>query len=112
MNNTKKYLLMMEMTVDSPIVRTNRTISESKWTVHHQRTKNNIDTHKVDVVVVGNDLVKISKNPIFISRVYQSVFNKGNWEKEMKKDSLKIIKIELGKQHGESFANNNDKILN
>ena len=78
--------------------------------MHHQRTKNNLDVYEVDIIVVGNDLEKISENDIFVQRAYKAVFKKDKWISEYRKGSLKVHNIKLGRTHGESFAPASDAI--
>lgn len=93
-------------------MRTDRTISLSTWNVHWQRTKNNLEKYEVEgIVVVGKNLAKISKNPIFVGRVYQKVFGKDKWEKYRDMNALKVVRIKLGSTHGESSAPDGDKIF-
>lgn len=93
-------------------MKTRRTISESIWTVRHQRTKHIYHDHVIDtIVVVGNDPLYISKNPIFVKRLYQKVFGKDRWKTEYDKGTIKVFKVELGKSLGESQAADNDPVL-
>lgn len=111
MNKTQEYIAMMDRLINAPIIRTDRTISKSIWTMHHQRTKKNLDVYDVEVIVVGNDLEKMANNNIFVQRAYKAVFKKDNWRKEYAKGSLKVANIKLGRTHGESFAPETDEIM-
>jgi hypothetical protein len=92
-------------------MRTSRTITDSVWTVDIIRAKKKPERRIVDkVLVTGNDIRKISKNSIYVGRVYKSIFGKG-WQDKIDKVTLKIIKIELGQTYGESFAQDDDPIF-
>ena len=88
--------------------RTPRTMCASDWTV--EITINKVQHSRVisGILVVGNDVVKISRNPHFLLRVYQGIFGRKNAKSQMDKERVKVIKIELLKCLGESFSDQYD----
>ena len=57
-----------------------------------------------DIVVVGNDRVKILTNPMFVKRVYENVYGKEKWLKKYDEKTLSIKRIVLKKPISLSFA--------
>jgi len=86
--------------------RTKRTISTSNWTVVVTTNRKEKKEVVKDILVVGNDVLKISKNPQFMYRVGKELFGKKVSDKEL--DRVKVIKIDLLKNLGESFSDDYD----
>lgn len=82
--------------------RTYKTISTSVWYVK-VKDRNSWVNRKAEILVVGNDTVKLSRDKKFLTRVYQELFKK-KWKDQMSKESVKVVKIELLKNLGESFS--------
>ena len=92
--------------------RTPRSIWITEWIVEQQKTKKQVLRYTAkNVGVVGMDVLRVSKNPIFVGRVYREVFKKDKWKKELEKGSLRVIKISYKTYHGESFAPDGDKVF-
>jgi hypothetical protein len=87
-------------------VLTHKTISLSKWYVK-VKERNSWTDRTCEILIVGDNMLKISKDPRFLSRVYQALYKK-KWRDQMKKQELKVIKIELLKNLGESFSKEYD----
>jgi len=81
---------------------TSKTISLSKWYVKVKERNSWVDK-SCEILIVGDNMFKISKDPRFLSRVYQSLYKK-KWKDQMNKGEIKVIKIELLKNLGESFS--------
>lgn len=89
-----------------------RGIWRTTWRAKHQRTKKICDKHIAEnVMVVGKDRKKLAKNPIFVGRVYQSIFGKDKWQSRRDEDCLVITKIDFISYHGESNAPDDDKVF-
>jgi len=83
--------------------RTYKTISTSIWYVKVKERNSWVD-RKAEVLVVGNDTLKISRDKKFLARVYQELFKK-KWKSKMNDNVVKVIRLELLKNLGESFSN-------
>ncbi len=98
-------------------VRGRRSISLSTWKVREDVTRKGSRRKSynkkviTNVVVIGNDKRKISKNSIFVSKVYQRFFGKDKWKSKFEKNCLEIIDITFDSYHGESVAPEGDTVL-
>lgn len=90
---------------------TKRSIHSSTWLVHFKNEKKDIKKSIPNIIIVGNNLKSIHKNPIFVRSVYRSFFKKDKYIKEYEKKSLRIISITFNKYLGESFAPEGDEVF-
>jgi hypothetical protein len=63
--------------------------------------RNSIATN---ITSVGTDRIEIIRNPMFLKRVYQDVYDKDKWLKRYEEKTLTITKIDFKKPLSLSFA--------